>query len=86
MLLRLHTSSRNRPEAQHDADSTSQPTDTIDAADTTDRPNSLPATAEQQNDRPTDMEEDTHPIDTPNEAPWQLVRSSKRRPHDPPAA
>jgi hypothetical protein len=46
----------------------------------------FPATAEQKNDHPAAMDEDIHPIDISKEAPWKLVRSSKRRPHEPPLA
>jgi hypothetical protein len=42
-LLRVLTSSRNRPGTQR-ADSTSQPNDSTDANDTTDQPHSFPAT------------------------------------------
>jgi hypothetical protein len=82
-LLRLHTSARNRTHALHE-DSTSQPIDTTDVANTADRPHHLPATTKQPNDHTTVMKEDTQPTGTPTEAPWQLVRCSKRRPQDPP--
>jgi hypothetical protein len=63
MLLHIQTLIRNRPAAQR-ADITSQPTDTTDTADTTNRPHCLPATADHPNDHPTHMEEDTHTIQT----------------------
>jgi hypothetical protein len=79
MLLRVQTSARSKPNALH-ADISSQPNEPTDVADKANRPHFLPDTEERLSDHLTDIEKDTLTNNTPNEAPWQLVRLSKRRP------
>jgi hypothetical protein len=81
MLLRLHTSARNRIDAPQE-DNTTQPSDNADASNTAERIDHLPATIEQLTEHPKAMEEDTLLTDTPIEAPWRIVISSERRPQD----
>jgi hypothetical protein len=81
MLLRLHTSTSHRTDATHEANST-QPTDNIDIADTADQTHRVPAAVEHPTDLPIAMEEGAMLTDMHREAPWQLVRSFKRRPRN----